>query len=115
MYSITIDGLNGAISTSKVAEAIELVETLLHGGYSVNVNALRVRLFYGPGYDSVMWDEGDFVGQTLTESAIGLNRHDRHIQCECGNPDAPWHDSDIEDTTDNVDYPVDEGMWGDCV
>lgn len=66
--TITIDGMTGGIGAPNVQAGAEVALQLLLAGYSVHVNGLRVVVFYGPGYDYAMWDEGDFKGQPLYQS-----------------------------------------------
>jgi hypothetical protein len=63
---ITIDGFSGGITAPNAEEATSLALTLLLEGYGVRVNALRVNVEYGPGYNSVVWGEGDYVGDRLS-------------------------------------------------
>ena len=62
---ITIDGFTGGITVPNAESGTELAMTLMVEGYVVKVNGLRVRMYYGPGYDLVEWAEGDFEGQPL--------------------------------------------------
>jgi hypothetical protein len=66
---ITIDGFSGGITARNNDDAISLALTLILEGYGVRVNGLRVNVEYGPGYNSVVWGEGDYVGDRLEGSA----------------------------------------------
>lgn len=59
--TITVDGIHGALS-APLAAAPQLALDLMCAGYSVRINGLRVRTYYGPGYDYAEWAEGDFEG-----------------------------------------------------
>ena len=62
---ITISGFAGGITGRNAEDSVSLALTLLLEGYSVQVNGLRVLVEYGPGYNSVIWDEGDYKGEAL--------------------------------------------------
>ena len=70
MWAFTISGISGALTPQNVTDADELAKTLLYAEYTVKCNALRIRLEYGPGYDTVVWDEGDLSGSPQFESVI---------------------------------------------
>ena len=65
MLHITISGFQGGLTPQSDADVVDMAQTLLLAGYSVKINALRVRVNYGPGYNTVIWDEGDFSGQPV--------------------------------------------------
>lgn len=67
--TITVDGIHGALS-APLAAGPQLALDLLMAGYSVRINGLRVAVYYGPGYDYVMWDEGDFAGQQVGTTPV---------------------------------------------
>jgi len=62
---ITIDGFSGGITARNNEDAVALALTLLLEQYGVRVNGLQVRVEYGPGYDTVVWAEGDFSNEPL--------------------------------------------------
>lgn len=61
MQSLTIRGVSGALS-GPIEVIHDLAKEILLAGYTVQVNALEVRLQQGPGYDTVVWHEGAFSG-----------------------------------------------------
>jgi hypothetical protein len=67
MATITIDGMPGALSPSG-NEVVELALSLIAAGYSVKINGLRVRVSFGPGYDTLTWAEGSY-----TDSPVEIN------------------------------------------
>lgn len=67
---ITIDGFSGGITAPNADEAVSLALTLLLEGYCVRVNSLRVIVEYGPGYNTVVWGEGDYEGRALDALAL---------------------------------------------
>jgi hypothetical protein len=62
---ITIDGFGGGLTASKKVEATALTLTLLLEGYMPKINGIRVGVEYGPGYNTVVWKEGDFEGNPV--------------------------------------------------
>jgi len=62
---ITVSGFSGYLSPHSDAESVEMAQTLVEQGYSVKINALDVRVNYGPGYNSLIWGEGDYAGQNV--------------------------------------------------
>lgn len=62
---ITIDGFSGGMTPPHREDAIAFALTLLLEGYGVRVNGIPVIVEYGPGYNSVVWNEGDYKGEAL--------------------------------------------------
>lgn len=67
---VSIDGFSGGMTPPNHDDAIAFVLTLLLEGYCVRVNSLRVNVEYGPGYNSVIWGEGDYEGRALDALAL---------------------------------------------
>ena len=64
---ITVDGIGGALDVPNTAAGAQLALDLLFAGYIVRANALKVAIYHGPGYDMLIWAEGDFDGQPVVK------------------------------------------------
>ena len=62
---VSIDGFKGGLTVDKASDANELAVTLIMAGYCVRINALRVNMHYGPGYQYAVFGEGSCMDQSI--------------------------------------------------
>jgi hypothetical protein len=63
--TVTVQGFTGALTCSDEYAINALAMVLIDEGYGVKVNALRVAVNYGPGYNTLEWAEGEHAGEAL--------------------------------------------------
>jgi hypothetical protein len=66
MVTINVAGFEGTLVAKTNLDAANLSEELLHAGYDVRIAQVPVRIEYGPGYDLVVWADGEAAGLAVT-------------------------------------------------
>lgn len=70
MAVITVSGLSGSLSGS-LGEVVNLAKELLLAGFDVRVDGCSGAIYYGPGYDSVVFPSAD-KGTALDALTLAL-------------------------------------------
>jgi hypothetical protein len=64
---ITVSGFKGSLEAN-VYDAESITRTLIFEGYDVKLDAQRVRINYAPGYEYLIWGEGEYENRAVLES-----------------------------------------------